>query len=177
MYALGLIIFQLWYNFSGLKDKKTLLLELKTEGKFPADFNERVGSEAEKLKLIILNLLHKDELERKSAKDLLKLYTDQVFIDILNQIVNPKKFEFKKLMQYLFNISNPPEAKFQIDMNLKSVNHNDFLVHHMLNLQIEDILKAHEAIRIDCNPLIEFTDNIFILQFAQCKIDNREEEE
>ena len=55
MYSLGIIIFELFYNMKTHFERRVVLNELRSEGKFPLDFNKRVGKASEEVKINFTN--------------------------------------------------------------------------------------------------------------------------
>lgn len=43
MYSLGIIIFEMWYMFETKMERNDILKALRKDGKFPDDFDDKVG--------------------------------------------------------------------------------------------------------------------------------------
>ena len=60
MFSLGIILFEMYYEFKAEMERQESLKKLRNQGTFPIDFERRVGAESQDIMDKIEKLIKKD---------------------------------------------------------------------------------------------------------------------
>ncbi|CAD8127995.1 unnamed protein product [Paramecium sonneborni] len=102
VYSLGIILFEMYYPFKTDMERINYITQLREQGKFPQDFDIKVGMVDIEIRDKIASLVNRDPQKRPATQSLLNEYKDKRVQQVIRSIANPNCPDFSELVQTLF---------------------------------------------------------------------------
>lgn len=103
MFSLGIILFEMYYEFRAEMERQEILKKLRKQGVFPDDFHQRVGAESQDIMDKIQQLIQKDPSQRPEAKTFLLEYEDKQYKSWVKGFVQNKDSYYQITLSAFFD--------------------------------------------------------------------------
>ncbi|EAL68916.1 hypothetical protein DDB_G0276829 [Dictyostelium discoideum AX4] len=156
MYSLGIIFFEMCFQFQTQMERSNILRDLRDNLKFPPGFESTKPDQTQ----IIRSLLSRDPTQRPSTKQLLESgllpskMEDDILKEAIKTIANPTISLFSYLMEKLFCLSNDEHimSRYLYTSN-PSLTPMHLICREKTFSRLEKIFLNHGSIRIDTPTL------------------------